>query len=88
MKDVKLHIQVHEVTVNPNVISPDPVSVNINDVVAWTFKGLRQNDIERVRNIQDVMDIQAGGKIVTPRSVIINITAFMHLKMISNTQLS
>jgi plastocyanin len=50
--------QVHEIQVSANSIVPDPLAVSVNDVVAWTFRGLRQHDVAQIQTIDQVLDVQ------------------------------
>ena len=59
--------QVHEVHVTGNALSPDPVTINVNDVVAWTFRGLRQSDVQGIQSVDQVLDLQHTNAFVAPR---------------------
>lgn len=52
-----------------NDIVPDPLPVNVNDVVVWTFRGLRQNDLARIETVDQILDAQQNCMVVSPRFV-------------------
>ncbi|ELT90741.1 hypothetical protein CAPTEDRAFT_219540 [Capitella teleta] len=60
---------VHEVQVTGGAICPDPLPISVNDVVAWTFRGLRQSDVQEITSVDKVLDAQHNSPTVAPRSV-------------------
>ena len=46
---------------------PDPVVIHVNDVVAWVFKGLRQNDVQLVVTVDQLLDAQTKSPRINPR---------------------
>ena len=53
-----------------NSIVRDPCVVRVNDVVAWTFRGLRQHDLEQGDNLHQLNAGQQNSKTVVARYVI------------------
>ncbi|XP_064633270.1 uncharacterized protein LOC135491376 [Lineus longissimus] len=64
---VSTQSRVHEIAVNATGHSVDPLPINVNDVVAWTFKGLRQQDVELITNVDQILDAQHSSNVVAPR---------------------
>jgi hypothetical protein len=58
---------VHEIQVTGNAITPDPVTISVNDVVAWTFRGLKQSDVQEITSVDQVLDAQRNSLNVAPR---------------------
>lgn len=61
------HKQVLEIQVADGAFNPNPALLSVNDVVAWTFHGLRHNDVCTVDDITQVLDAQNNSKTVSPR---------------------
>ena len=72
--------QVHEVQVTANSIVPDPCSVNLNDVVAWSFRTLRQNDVQLANTVDKLIDAQLATHEVSPRYVQQCVSPFLQAK--------
>ena len=62
-----ISLQVHEVQVTATGIVPDPMPVALNDVVAWTFKGLRHHNIVEVGTVDQLLDAQFNSPSCKPR---------------------
>lgn len=58
---------VHEVLVETASIIPDPLPIRRNDVVVWTFRGLKQHDLVRIENVGQLLDAQHKSIVVQPR---------------------
>ena len=52
---------------------PDPLPINVNDVVAWTFRGLKQNDVQQVATVDQVLDAQTSSPALQPRYMMGNL---------------
>lgn len=52
--------------VKESEIRPDPVCVQLNDVVAWLFGSPRQYDVTLVETVDQVLDV-GSNKALTPR---------------------
>ncbi|CAH1782616.1 unnamed protein product [Owenia fusiformis] len=59
--------KVHEVAVISNQITPDPVNININDLVCWTFKGLRQYDVTEIESVDQLIGVESSGALLPRR---------------------
>lgn len=59
--------QVHEISVGTVEIKPDPVTVQLNDIVCWVFRGLRFHDVYLVENADQVLAKKFTGDPVPPR---------------------
>ncbi|XP_025107507.1 uncharacterized protein LOC112572161 isoform X5 [Pomacea canaliculata] len=76
---------VHEVMVKESEIRPDPVCVQLNDVVAWLFGSPRQYDVTLVETVDQVLDV-GSNKALTPRrcfAKVISQTGTLHFKSLS-----
>ena len=62
-----ISLQVHEVQVTATGIVPDPMPVALNDVVVWTFKGLRHHNIVEVGTVDQLLDAQFNSPSCKPR---------------------
>ncbi|XP_076447663.1 uncharacterized protein LOC143284653 isoform X3 [Babylonia areolata] len=59
--------QVHEVMVKDSELKPDPVTVQLNDVVAWVFGSPRQFDVTLVKSVDEVLDTGTTHRAIAPR---------------------
>ncbi|KAL5013162.1 hypothetical protein ScPMuIL_007432 [Solemya velum] len=59
--------QVHEISVGTVEIKPDPVTVQLNDIVCWVFRGLRFHDVYLVENADQMLAKKFTGDPVPPR---------------------
>ncbi|XP_067685414.1 uncharacterized protein [Haliotis asinina] len=62
--------QVHEISVTSSEIKPDPVVIQVNDIVAWTFRNPRTFDVALVETVDQVLDAQFSEKVLAPRRCI------------------
>ena len=62
--------QVHEVSIREADLRPDPVTVQLNDVVAWVFQHPRQFDVTAVDTVDQVLDSGYNQKANAQRLVI------------------
>ncbi|XP_046358181.2 uncharacterized protein LOC124136325 [Haliotis rufescens] len=62
--------QVHEISVTSSEIKPDPVVIQVNDIVAWTFRNPRTFDVALVETVDQVLDAHFSEKVLTPRRCI------------------
>ena len=67
LRKLYLSFQVYEIQVTGTGINPDPVVIASNDVVAWTFKGLRQHDVVQVSTVDQLFDAQFNSPNISPR---------------------
>jgi hypothetical protein len=51
----------------PNAIYRDPCVITVNDVVAWAFRGLRQNDVIQGNNLEELEAAEKTSKAIVPR---------------------
>ncbi|XP_041347758.1 uncharacterized protein LOC121367568 [Gigantopelta aegis] len=73
--------QVHEIAVSSHEIKPDPVTIQMNDIVCWAFRGPRSHGVVPVETVDQLLDAQFAEKTVTPRRCIaeaIRRTGTMH----------
>ncbi|XP_012935394.1 uncharacterized protein LOC101845075 isoform X2 [Aplysia californica] len=61
--------QVHEVTVGPE-IQPDPVTMQLNDIVCWVFKQAVSQGISVVETVDQILDAQNANVPVVARRCI------------------
>lgn len=61
------YFQVHEVQVAAAGIVPDPTPISLNDVVVWTFKGLRHHNVVEVATVDQLFDAQFNSPNCQPR---------------------
>ena len=50
-------------------LRPDPVTIQLNDVVAWVFGSPRQFDVSLVETVDQILDTSGSQKALAPRSV-------------------
>ena len=62
--------KVHEVQVSTNSLTPDPCSVGINDVLAWTFRKPYQHDVAHIESVQALFDLRFPTSTVDQRRVL------------------
>ena len=57
----------HEILCTTNELVPDPLPVHINDVVAWLFHSLPQNELHQVTRVEQVDEAQDHSAFLRPR---------------------
>ena len=61
--------QVHEVTVGSE-IRPDPVTLQLNDIICWNFKQAVNQGVSLVKDVGEILDAQSKSVPIVARHVI------------------
>ena len=56
-------------SVKESELKPDPVTIQLNDVVAWVFGAPRQFDVSLVETVDQILDTARSQKALAPRLV-------------------